>query len=124
MSLRNDNMTENQLGIIDNETGELVTQGMEFTKTSLMIDPTTSYESWENIGEQLNQIEGAIQWWIGDWLNFGERKYGEMYAQAVDETQAKTWRQYKWVATAIELSSRLDNLSCLPHVCREAGDAN
>lgn len=74
-------MTDKQLRIIDSKTGELITQGMEFTKTSLTIDPDTTYDSWEGIGEQLNQIEGAIQWWIGDWLNFGERKYGEMYAQ-------------------------------------------
>lgn len=108
-------MADEQLRIIDNKTGELITQGMKFTKTSLTIDPATPYDNWESIGEQLNQIEGAIQWWIGDWLNFGERKYGEMYAQAVDESQVRTWQQYKWVANAIE-SSRRRELSFSHHV--------
>lgn len=109
-------MNDNQLRIIDNETGELITQGMEFTKTSLTIDPATSYDSWESIGEQLNQIEGAIQWWIGDWLNFGERRYGEMYAQAVDESQVRSWQNYKWVANAVETSNRLENVPWTHHM--------
>lgn len=34
----------------------------------------------------MRYIEGAVQWWVGDWLNFGERKYGEKYAQGMDAT--------------------------------------
>lgn len=108
-------MADKQLRIIDNETGELITQGIGFTKTSLTIDPETKYERWESIGEQLNQIEGAIQWWIGDWLNFGESKYGEMYAQAVDESQVRSWQNYKWVANAVETSRRLENVPWSHH---------
>jgi N6-adenosine-specific RNA methylase IME4 len=108
-------VTDKQLRIIDNETGEIVTAGMDFTKTSLTIDPGTTYDNWESIGEQLNQIEGAIQWWIGDWLNFGERKYGEMYAQAVDEQQKNAWQNYKWVANVVESSTRVEDLSWSHH---------
>jgi N6-adenosine-specific RNA methylase IME4 len=34
-----------------------------------------------------------------------------MYAQAVDETEERNWRNYKWVSAAVELSRRRDNLS-------------
>ena len=105
-------MADKQLRIINNETGEIITQDMEFNSTSLILDPKITYEQWENIGGQLGQIEGAIQWWIGDWLNFGEHKYGEMYAQAVDESQAKSWREYKYVSNAVELSIRMDKVGC------------
>jgi N6-adenosine-specific RNA methylase IME4 len=109
-------VTDKQLRIIDGATGELITAGMDFTKTSLTIDPETQYERWESIGEQLNQIEGAIQWWIGDWLNFGEHKYGELYAQAIDAgADPKTWMDYKWVSNAIETSFRNDVLSWSHH---------
>jgi len=108
-------MIDKQLEIIDNKMGEIVMQDMKFTNTSLILDPKIKYEQWENIGGQLNQIEGAIQWWIGDWLNFGERRYGEMYAQAVDETQGRTWRDYKWVSSNVKMSIRIDNLSFNHH---------
>lgn len=66
--------------------------------------------------------ETAIQisrkiWGIGDWLNYGERSYGEMYAQAVGATgyENGTLRTAKWVAGAYELSMRMDNLSWAHH---------
>jgi hypothetical protein len=31
-------------------------------------------------------MEKGVKWWLGDWLNFGERKYGETYSQAIDTT--------------------------------------
>jgi len=53
----------------------------------------------------------------GDWLTFGERKYGEMYAQALDETdyEYKTLRDAKYVAGKVGLSGRHDNLSFSHH---------
>jgi N6-adenosine-specific RNA methylase IME4 len=108
-------MSDKQLRIIDNETGEIVTQGMSSSATGLTLDPNTPYEQWENIGEQLNQIEGAIQWWIGDWLNFGERKYGEMYAQAVSESEVSTWQNYKYTSNAVESARRRELLSWSHH---------
>jgi len=69
------------------------------------------------MGETLIRIDSAIQWWIGDWLNAGERNYGEMYTQALDETEYSysTLRDYKWVATNIELSLRNDNVPFWVH---------
>ena len=48
----------------------------------------------------------------GDWLNYGERRYGEMYAQAVGDTgyENKTLQNAKYVAGVYELSLRSDNL--------------
>jgi len=41
---------------------------------------------WEAYGKGLRRAEAAIHWIIGDWLNYGERAYGEMYAQALEAT--------------------------------------
>jgi N6-adenosine-specific RNA methylase IME4 len=109
-------MVDSQLRIVDEQTGEIVSEGMEFSKTGLTLDPRLSYDQWENVGQQLNEIEGAIQWWIGDWLNFGEHKYGELYVQAVEVgANPQDWMDYKWVSNAVETSVRTEVLSWSHH---------
>ena len=85
--------------------------------TSLTLPQNLSFEQWMRCGEQLQQIERSIMWWVGDWLNYGECNYGEMYAQAVGATgyENGTLRNAKWVASAYELSFRNDNLSFAHH---------
>lgn len=90
--------------------------GIEATKTSLTIPEGTSFEEWEAVGGKLRQVYGAAQWWVGDWLNFGERKYGEISSQALEVgAVAQTWRTCKWVASRFELSRRHDNLTFSHH---------
>lgn len=83
------------------------------TPTGLIIHGEPSYDSWEQVGLALRQVHKAVHWWIGDWLNYGERAYSEMYSQVLDETgfDYQTLRDDKWVAGRIELSDRSDNLS-------------
>jgi N6-adenosine-specific RNA methylase IME4 len=57
-------------------------------------------------------------WWLGDWLRFGERKWGEQYKEAVDVTgyEYGTLRNAKMVADRFDdLSRRRDNLSFAHH---------
>jgi DNA modification methylase len=91
---------------------------VELTETGLSLQPDATYEQWLQVGESLKRIDRACQWWIGDWLNAGEQRWGEMYAQAVDETDMayETLRDYKWVANAIPLSFRNDKVPFT--VCR------
>ena len=90
---------------------------VQATKTGLIFSNGISYEDWEAVGDKLKSINAAVQWWIGDWLNYGENKWGEMYANAIEETDYKggTLRNYKYVAGRIELSHRCDNLSWSTH---------
>jgi len=50
----------------------------EVTETSLVLPENLSRAKWERIGKELRRVEGATQWWIGDWWNYpaqyGERK--------------------------------------------------
>ena len=54
---------------------------------------------------------------LGDWLNYGERKYGEMYTQAIDELDytKQALKDAKWVSAQVEKSRRRDNLSFSHH---------
>jgi len=89
----------------------------KFGRNGLMIQEGTSYNDWEKIGSALAQIKDAHQFWIGDWILFGENRYGEQYAQALEVTSLgyQTLRDCKWVANQVELSRRRDNLSWSHH---------
>lgn len=77
----------------------------------------TPYEVWAAAVKRLKSAEKAIQWWLGDALRFGERKYGEMYSQALEESDYSygALRDVAWVAGRFELSRRRDNLPWSHH---------
>lgn len=56
----------------------------EITDTGLTITGYPTYEQWIEFGQKLSRSYSRIQWSIGDWINEGENRYGEMYAQALD----------------------------------------
>lgn len=89
----------------------------EITATGLVLPEDLPYERWVSIGDVLKRMEKSVQWWIGDWLRFGERKYGEMYSQALDVTgyEYSTLANMKWVADRIPFSERSENLSWSHH---------
>lgn len=92
-------------------------QNVELSSNGLTIKQDIDIDQWLEVGKFLKKAEGAVQFWIGDWLNYGERKYGEMYSQALEATDKEygTLRNYKWVADRIELSRRRDNLTFSHH---------
>lgn len=105
-------------------TGEVLTIGSRglslpgrASSVGLDLPANLAFEEWQAVGETLQGVERSLMWWIGDWLRFGERAYGEKYAQAVDATgkDYQTLRNAKWVAEAVGLSRRRDNLSWAHH---------
>ena len=92
-------------------------KNIKATETGLIIPKTVSFDEWKQLGETLKRIERASQWWIGDWLNAGERNYGEMYSQVLDESELnyQALANYKWVAKSIEFSTRVENVSWTIH---------
>ncbi len=89
----------------------------EFSPTSWTAPVDMTFEQWEAVGETLQYMQGAINWWVGDWLNVGERKWGEEYAQAIEETGWKyqDLANCKWVAGKVEFSTRVEKLSWSHH---------
>lgn len=76
-----------------------------------------TFEEWEACGKFIKQAEGAVHWWIGDWLNLGEKIYGETYTQAESATgyETQTLMNDKWVASKFEISLRKENVSWQHH---------
>lgn len=85
------------------------------TKTGLDIKGKPSFEEWERCGALLRRMEGAVNWWVGDWINFGETAYGEKYAQALEATGMEygTLRNVAYVAANV--SRRRDSLPWSHH---------
>lgn len=92
-------------------------QNAKLAPVSLKIVESATFDQWIEIGDYLKRIAKGMQFWVGDWLNFGERKYGEMYSQALEmfDYEYGTLTNVKFVATAIESSRRRDNLSYSIH---------
>ena len=76
------------------------------------------YEDWEEYGHTLRRVHGSLRWCIGDWLNYGEEKFGEMASQASD-----IWPEYSYsnlanmvsVAKAFPISRRRESLGWSLH---------
>lgn len=83
------------------------------TPTSLVIKDGIPFDSWKTIGHQLGQVNQGLLWWIGDWLNYGEKAYGESYAQAMDETGKayNTVKQAAYMAKKFPQETRRDTLT-------------
>ena len=76
----------------------------------------TTYEQWLEIGKNLMQATQNIMWWLGDWWNFGDRKYGELAAQALDmEIPYNTFSKASYVANKVPIERRNPELSWTHH---------
>lgn len=87
------------------------------TATSWTPDADMTYERWAEMGTLFGRILRASAWWIGDWLRFGETKWGEKYTQAIENTglSYEGLRNIVSVCGRVELSRRRDNLSFAHH---------
>jgi hypothetical protein len=57
---------------------------VEVTPTSWQPIGEMSFEEWCEAGSKLGQIAEAVQWWIGDWINYGANTYGAKYRKALN----------------------------------------
>lgn len=103
--------------LIQYENGQLVSPKCKFNKSGLEIDQAISYNEWFELGGFLKKVEGAVQFWIGDWINFGEKNFGEKYTQALEATDYEygTLRNFTYTAKMVDLSRRHDNLTFQHH---------
>ena len=88
----------------------------EVTPVGLLEDPFAvdpTFQEWADAGPRLMALEQALPWIIGDWLLYGETKWGEMYAQAMDVTNYSYSRlsTFVYVCRAIPIGRRRDDLS-------------
>lgn len=95
-----------------------------FEKHSLIIDESITIDEWKELGKSIRQVEGSVQFWIGDWARFGEKKgfiingvKSDFYDQLEDATgyARGTIKNYKIIADSVDLSLRNDSLTFSHH---------
>ena len=87
------------------------------TPTGIQFDQELSFEEWDALGQKLAPLGKSIGFIIGDWINYGEKRWGDKYEGALDRTGLEygTLRNYAYVARKVELSLRNDKLGYYIH---------
>jgi hypothetical protein len=86
-------------------------------RTGVRFDPLLPINRWKLLGATIATHSQAASWWLGDWLLFGQAKYGRRYREGIALTglDYQTLRNYAVVARRFELSRRRDNLTFQHH---------
>jgi hypothetical protein len=89
----------------------------KFEVNKLVIDESISVDEWQELGKALKKVEGNVQFWIGDWARFGERKGYNVDKRVYDEMEEiidlsrGTLQNYKYVAEKVDPSLRNEGLN-------------
>jgi hypothetical protein len=87
------------------------------SKVSWSPPSNLSFEQWVLNGRRFGAIGRAVGWWIGDWLRFGNARYGEKYVQASKITgyDVQTLMNMVYVASSVDVCRRREHLSWSHH---------
>lgn len=72
---------------------------------------------WATAGRRIGAVGRCIQWLLGDWIAYGNERFGERYARASKITgyDPQTLMNMVYVASRFEISRRRENLSWSHH---------
>ena len=107
----------------DLDSGPLLTSwrrnctGYSLSPIGLSIADGLSFAEWASLGQRLLRFSDAAAWWIGDWLVYGEWRYGEKYRTIVDRLQLSydRVRDYAYVAGNVSPGVRREDVSFTHH---------
>lgn len=91
--------------------------GATISPVGMQFPTETTQEDWEFQGAKIALYERGRQWAIGDWLNFGEQRWGEMYVQAAElfHLDKQTLMNLKSVALRFPIERRHPRVSWSQH---------
>ncbi len=74
-------------------------------------------EEWQSYGTRLAAVSRSTNWWLGDWVRFGQRRYDLTYRDATRITayDEQTLMNFAYVAGRYDLSRRRETLSWSHH---------
>ncbi len=99
----------NALVPIPEEPGCYLFRGCKITTIGVEFPADTDLTTWMELGGILLDMESAITFALGDWLNFGEdRQWGETYRTIAQERGVKieTIWTYAWVMRKLRFKNR------------------
>lgn len=93
-------------------------EGVEWSATHLsVLDPSLSFETYEQLVRAAGVLGDAGRWILGDLLVYGDNRYGEKYAQTLELARVgeDTLKRYRYVCAQIVSGRRRPNLSFSHH---------
>lgn len=100
--------TQNALTEIESE---LTSKQVIYTPLGMEIPEDLSLDGWASIGKKLTRASHILQWLLGDWAAFGERKYGQLKEFSdLNELDYGYLRNMAWVSSKIPVSRRRADL--------------
>jgi hypothetical protein len=98
------------------QNSDIVYGKFRLKKNGLEAVGNPSFDDWAEVGKFIKRSNEAVQFWRGDWLNFGENNYEE-WSQYFGKEEAayQTLANEKWVASRVPPSRRRENLSWSHH---------
>lgn len=115
------NLIDTQTGEIAGETDDgaiaLVDEKFRFTPTGLIVTGDPTLAECQETYQILTNFGRRVHFWIGDLLNYVESRWGETYAQLMDETGLayQTLANDKWVTSRVDTSRRRESLRFSHH---------
>ena len=94
-----------------------------FEKNKLTLHESITIDEWKDLGQKLKLVEGSVQFWIGDWARYGDKRgFTGKYTdpKVYDELEELTGlsrqaiKDSKWVAENVS-SLRKDDLTFNHH---------
>jgi hypothetical protein len=94
------------------------------TRVAWMPRAGIGLQEWSAVGRRFGEIGRCSQWWLGDWIQYGNARFGERYARAVKLTgyDAQSLMNMVYVASRFEISRRRETLSWSHHAALAALD--
>lgn len=91
--------------------------GPAYHELQLDIPDDVTFDEWEDLLRGLGAMARSHQWWVGDAVVFGENRFGEEHAQALEALglEPKTAQNYAYVAANVEVSRRREDLTWSHH---------
>lgn len=99
-------------------SGGLSFSSLGFTALGYAPAESVTWGEWMAAGQLIRTLDRFKNFAIGDWLIRGERKWGDMYASALDEYQwgsIDKLRKLAWVSRSVPLENRRADLTWTHH---------
>jgi hypothetical protein len=97
--------------------GRLVRPLTELTRVGWTPRADIGLDEWSAFGRRFGEIGRCSQWWLGDWIHYGNTKFGERYSRAAKLTgyDVQSLMNMVYVASRFEIYRRRENLSWSHH---------
>jgi len=108
------------LGEVSQVESVPLASGFTATVNGLHVDGSPTFEDWSRVGKVLRVVERGAQFAIGDFVRYGEDRFGEQASQVLDASEGwseQTIKVYAWVSGRIQQADRrMDKLSIGHHL--------